>query len=135
MVQQGNLVPMSGPRGHTVPSHVLYADDLLIFCKGTKKNMECLMTIFNRYAEASGQCISKEKSEVYNGSIPSNKFLNIVDILGFGVGHLPFIYLGVPLFKGKPRSIHLHPLADKIKSKLTTSKGSLLSIMGRVQLV
>lgn len=41
----------------------------------------------------------------------------------------------MPLFQGKPRSRHFQPIADKIKAKLSTWKGSLLSIIGRVQLV
>jgi hypothetical protein len=48
---------------------------------------------------------------------------------------MPFNYLGVPIFKGKPKACHLQPIADKIKLKLSAWKASLLSIAGRVQLV
>lgn len=51
--------------------------------------------------------------------------------MGFSIGKLPFTYLGIPIFKGKP----LQPIADRIKSKLAAWKASLLSIAGRVQLV
>lgn len=37
------------------------------------------------------------------------------------------------IFKGKPRKSHILPIANKFKTKLATWKGSLLSIMGRVQ--
>jgi hypothetical protein len=43
-------------------------------------------------------------------------------------------YLGVPIFKGKPKKIHLQPIADRVQSKLANWKASLLSIAGRVQL-
>lgn len=59
----------------------------------------------------------------------------MVNTLGFNAGQLPFVYLGVPLFKGKPKKCHLQPIADKIRLKLASWKGSLLSIMGRIQLV
>lgn len=39
------------------------------------------------------------------------------------------------MFRGKPRRNHLLPIVDRIKTKLASWKGSLLSIMGRVQLV
>lgn len=39
------------------------------------------------------------------------------------------------MFKGKPRKRHLQHIADKIKCKQATWKGSILSIMGRVLLV
>lgn len=48
---------------------------------------------------------------------------------------MPFVYLGVLIFKGKPCKVHLQPIVDKIKAKLATWKGTMLSIMGRVQLV
>jgi hypothetical protein len=55
--------------------------------------------------------------------------------LNFNVGQLPFNYLGVPIFKGKPKVSHLQPIADRIKLKLSAWKASLLSMVGRVQLV
>ncbi|GAU26607.1 hypothetical protein TSUD_102140 [Trifolium subterraneum] len=62
--------------------------------------------------------------------------LNIIsNRLVFGIGSLPFLYLGVPIFRGKPKSRHLSPIADKVKLKLSAWKASLLSIAGRVQLV
>jgi hypothetical protein len=48
---------------------------------------------------------------------------------------LPFNYLGIPIFKGKPKSSVLQPIADRNKLKLSAWKTSLLSIAGRVQLV
>ena len=66
--------------------------------------------------------------------IASHKLM-LVQMCGFSVGAIPFKYLGCPIFKGKPRCIHFRAIVDKIKVKLTSWKGSLLSIMGRVQLV
>jgi hypothetical protein len=51
------------------------------------------------------------------------------------LGTVPFNYLGVPIFKGKPKSFHLQPITDKVKQKLSAWKASWLSIAGRVQLV
>lgn len=59
----------------------------------------------------------------------------ISNVLGFDAGSLPFTYLGVPLFKGRPKAIYLQPIANGIKTKLSTWKGLMVSIMGRVQLV
>jgi hypothetical protein len=56
-------------------------------------------------------------------------------MLGFSMGSVPFMYLGCPIFEGKPKATHFQAIADRIKVKLSTWKGSLLSIMGRVQLV
>jgi hypothetical protein len=55
--------------------------------------------------------------------------------LGFNSGRLHFNYLGCPIFVGKSKVIHFKSIAGKIKIKHAAWKGSLLSIMGRVQLV
>lgn len=36
LVQDGKLNQMTGARGMQVPSHILYADDIMIFCRGTQ---------------------------------------------------------------------------------------------------
>lgn len=46
------------------------------------------------------------------------------------LGRPPFIYLGVPIFKGKPRKVHLMSNDNCIKTKLSTQKGVITSIMG-----
>lgn len=51
------------------------------------------------------------------------------------LGALPFTYLGILLFKGKPKVIHLRSIMDRIHLKLSAWKGRLLTIMGRVQLI
>jgi hypothetical protein len=58
-----------------------------------------------------------------------------MNLLNFNLGSLPFTYLGVPIFKGKPKSIWLQPITDKIHSKQSAWKASLLTMAGRVQLV
>ena len=39
----GKIVPMSYSRGVSIPTHILYADDVMIFCAGTKQNIRCLL--------------------------------------------------------------------------------------------
>ena len=51
------------------------------------------------------------------------------------IGHLPFSYLGVPLFRGKPRKAVLQPIANKILSKFDKWKGKSLSLVGRATLI
>lgn len=126
---------MAGPKGFKTPSHILYADDIMVFCKGTKKGLRNLMNLFSVYGASSGQILSIGKCQFFAGSISSSRITEIKGILGFSQGNIPFTYLGVPIFKGKLKVIYLQPIADRIKAKLAAWKGSLLSIMGRCQLV
>jgi len=79
--------------------------------------------------------VNASKSKFYSGAISLSRAHTISSITGFSHGSLPFNYLGVPLFKGKPKSIHFKPIVDKINFKLCAWKGRLLTIMGRVQLI
>jgi hypothetical protein len=107
----------------------------MIFCKGNLNGLKELKSLFNRYALESGQVINNSKSTIISGSITPRRLELMVQLLNFSIGSLPFNYLGVPIFKGKPRVCHLQPIADRIKLKLLAWKASLLSIAGRVQLV
>ncbi|GAU39929.1 hypothetical protein TSUD_275290 [Trifolium subterraneum] len=134
-VLDGDVTPMSLCRNVQVPTHVLYADEIMVFCKGSKRNLRCLMEIFKSYWEMSGQLINKQKSKFYSGAISNARLLMITNLLGFGAGTIPLNYLGCPIFVGKPKSTHFSAIADKFRVKLASWKGALLSIMGRVQLV
>jgi len=79
--------------------------------------------------------VSNSKSTIFSGSISNNRLQQILDLIGFQVGSLPFNYLGVPIFKGKPKVRHLQPIADKVKAKMSSWKASLLFIAGKVQLI
>lgn len=65
----------------------------------------------------------------------SAKSSRIASTLGFSAGAMLFNNLGVPIFRGKPRRSYLQPIADRILSKFSYWKGSILSMMGRGELV
>lgn len=126
---------MSVCRGTVLPTHVLYADDIMIFCTGLKSNIRELLRIFHRYSAVSGQLINNAKSRFFTGAMNGSRTHMIATMLGFSLGAVPFQYLGCPIFHGKPKVAHFRIITDRIKSKLATWKGRILSIMGRVQLV
>ncbi|XP_019423006.1 PREDICTED: uncharacterized protein LOC109332480 [Lupinus angustifolius] len=135
LVNDHKISTISGPNGLATPSHVLYADDVLIFCKGIKRELQCLQNLNRDYAHSSGQHINISKCKFYTGNVSARKIATLTSFLGFSAGSFPFNYLGVPIFKGRPKRIHLQPIADRILDKLGSWKGKLLSIMGRVELV
>ncbi|XP_070679393.1 uncharacterized protein [Malus domestica] len=111
-----------------------FPDDLFIFCRSDGVTLRNLQGFFDRYSRASGQFINKAKSTFYLGSTSRHRKAVVESYLGFKEGKVPFVYLGVPIFYGKPKRSHLQALADKAKAKLTGWKGKLLSMAGRVQL-
>ncbi|KAF1872450.1 hypothetical protein Lal_00016748 [Lupinus albus] len=97
-------------------------------------NLLALKRLIQDYATASGQHMNLAKCKFYTSCGNARRIQKLSEILGFSAGSLPFYYLGVPLFKGKPRRIHMQPIADRIIDKLATWKGLSLSIMGMVEL-
>ncbi|XP_019435871.1 PREDICTED: uncharacterized protein LOC109342316 [Lupinus angustifolius] len=55
---EGKLSAISGRRNISTPSHVMYADDIIIFCKGLKREILALNKLIYSYAQASGQHIN-----------------------------------------------------------------------------
>ena len=90
----------------------------------------------NAYEEESGQQVNYQKSSIYfgkaKGYVPKYE---ISRILSMSRGSLPFKYLGVPLFRGKPRKHHLQGLMDSLVDKLSGWNGAMLSMAGRLALV
>lgn len=81
------------------------------------------------------QLISLLKSKFYTRAMTNRRTTMLSSMLGFTEGAIPFNYLGCPIFKHKPKCVHFQAIVDKIKVKMATWNGSLLSIMGRVQLI
>ena len=135
LVREGKIKQIKGTRHSMVPSHILYVDDIMLFCKGNSASIQALTQLFNEYAANSGQKVNPSKSILYVGSMTAQRHLNIAISLGFTVVFLPFMYLGAPIFKGKPKAAHFQFIVDRITIKLTAWKASLLSIVGRAQLV
>lgn len=47
LVYSGRVQLMSGPRACATPSHVLYADDIMVFCRGTKRHITALLSLIS----------------------------------------------------------------------------------------
>ena len=131
----GRLLPMTYCRRISLPTNILYVDDVMIICTRSKCNICVLLNILHRYSEVSEQIINNAKIRFNTGAMTATRIQMISAMLGFTVGTVPFLYLGCPIFQGKPKVVHFQMITNRIKTKLSTWKGSLLSIMGRVQLV
>ncbi|XP_060183094.1 uncharacterized protein LOC132613052 [Lycium barbarum] len=59
----------------------------------------------------------------------------ILDVLGYTVGDLPFRYFGVPLDSKKLAIAHCIPLIEKITTKIQCWSSKLLSYAGRLQMI
>lgn len=64
---KGSLKPISSPKSCSAPTHSLYADDVMLFYRGDKKNLLLVLKILQDYSNASGQFINYSKSRIFFG--------------------------------------------------------------------
>ncbi|XP_013608522.1 PREDICTED: uncharacterized protein LOC106315336 [Brassica oleracea var. oleracea] len=113
-------------------SHLLFADDSLLFCKATEEEGRNLSAILAMYQKASGQEVNYAKSAISFGKgIPFTVQSNISTIFGItkigGFGR----YLGLPEQIGRKRKEDFHYIVDRIKNKLDSWYSKFLSTAGK----
>ena len=89
-----------GGGGGGVISHLLYADDTLLFYEPNKDQMKFLSWTLMWFEAMSGLRINLNKSKIIPvGAVDNDAELALE--LGCGIGSLPTLYLGLP-----PRASH-----------------------------
>jgi hypothetical protein len=63
--RMGNITGVSISRGGPRVSHLLFADDSLLFCQASIAASEKLMEILSTYEDSSGQKLNKEKTTIF----------------------------------------------------------------------
>ncbi|XP_040995112.1 uncharacterized protein LOC121241423 [Juglans microcarpa x Juglans regia] len=123
-------------RGTPLVSHLMYADDIVIFANGGKRSMRSLMQVLKCYEGWSGQMLNKDKSAIYfSKSISLSRKGNIILTTGFSEGGFPFKYLGVPIVVGRLKVCDFGDLLGKVKKKIAGWKMKFLSAGGRTILL
>lgn len=78
-------------------SHLLFADDNMIYCKGSEEELNQLVQLLNRYSMVSGQRINYQKSSIYFGKkIPKSRREEIKETMGIENTGGEGFYLGLP---------------------------------------
>ncbi|XP_074291826.1 uncharacterized protein LOC141618631 [Silene latifolia] len=123
--------PMCGP---LKLNHLLFADDLLLFSKGTAASIMWMLRAFATFSSTSGLCLNKEKTEIYFNGVPDQIMADILQVSGFRKGTLPFKYLGIPISSKKLTNNEGRKLTDKITARIRSSGATHLFYAGRLTL-
>lgn len=117
-------------------SHLLFADDILLFTNGDKESMSNLINLINKFCSISGEQLNPSKSQiVFSTAIDDAHRLNICMETGFANTTLPITYLGAPLYKGRTLVQYFHYLIDKVRKRICGWAKRLLSMGGRAEIV
>nr|XP_025703912.1 uncharacterized protein LOC112805796 [Arachis hypogaea] len=117
-------------------THLLFADDCIIFSGAEEEEIYQLVQILNQYTSASGQVINLEKSGIIFGNqIPIQTRVNIEDILNIPTWDSPGRYLGLPAQWGRAKGKALEWIMEKVEGKIEGWKESLLNQAGKEVLI
>ncbi|XP_074305913.1 uncharacterized protein LOC141641138 [Silene latifolia] len=95
-------------------SHLCFADDLILFCKGEKGSVELLLHAFSLFSKASGLQMNREKSSFYCNGMALGLIQELEQATGMKRGSTPFKYLGVSVSPKRLSVLDCQCLVDQI---------------------
>jgi hypothetical protein len=134
-VEEGRWKTLRAGRNGLVVSHLMFADNLLLFGEATGRQMRGLMEILNNFCKMSGQEVSNEKTSIlFSKNVNRDTRNRLVQMSGFRETEQLGNYLGVPLTARAPRKDDFQYIIDQVSAKLANWKANQLSFAGRVTL-
>ncbi|WOL08423.1 hypothetical protein Cni_G17176 [Canna indica] len=99
-------------------SHILFADDMVLFVKGSKNSCKNLKRLVDKYCRWTGQKVNKSKSEIFfPGKCDAAYKHKICQYLDIKEGKYPMKYLGTYLAPKRLENKYQMKLANKVKGK------------------
>ncbi|KAL0300394.1 UNVERIFIED_CONTAM: hypothetical protein Sangu_3122900 [Sesamum angustifolium] len=108
---RGVAISRQGPR----VSHLLFADDTLIFCQASGEAMYCVKRVLKEFEAASRMVVNLEKLEIlFCRNISERQKEDLAWILKVRVVEKHAIYLGLPALVGRSKKEIFQSLKDRI---------------------
>ncbi|XP_062100338.1 uncharacterized protein LOC133806230 [Humulus lupulus] len=115
--------------------NLCFADDVILFCKGSSAVVNILKDSLRKFSEASGLSINTKKSQIYFGGVSADVKTEILQVLQLPAGSFPLHYLGVPLRPTKWKHVDCEIIIQKMRTKLFSWSSKHLSYAGRLLLI
>jgi hypothetical protein len=132
----GNLHGIKIARNSPSISHLLFADDIMIFSKATKREANSILKCLSTYSVWSGQKLNVSKSSLFlSKNCRSSTISLIKSILNLSVIPAKAKYLGIPLFFNKSKKLTFVDLKHKLLAKVFGWRFKLLSQAAKTTLV
>ncbi|KAL9661586.1 hypothetical protein QQ045_026410 [Rhodiola kirilowii] len=107
-------------------SHLMFADDVIIFSKANLGSLAKIKAALKLFYTWSGLNVSDDKER---------EIEVMARAMGFQIGRLPFLYLGVPLDGCSLKRSSYNLIIDKMLSKIKSWSAKCLSYAGRLVLI
>lgn len=99
-------------------NHLIFADDVFLFCKGDLASVNALMHGVTLFSSISSLHINTSKSQCFLGNVNEDTTVYIMSITGFSRGSFPVKYLGLHLISTKLNSRDCIPLVNKFCDRI-----------------
>jgi hypothetical protein len=117
-------------------THVMYADDLMLFARASTREVKVLDECLEKYCLWLGQLINREKSGlIFSKLVQRVRKRAIKCELNMKAISMLATYLGAPLFSSTSRSKDFKFLQERLESKLKGWRCKTLSWAGRSTLI
>ena len=121
---KGFALCRNGPR----LTHLLFADNNLLFCRATDQECSNILKILEEYGSCSGQQFNRNKTTIFFNKLTSEeKREHIKQVLGVPEIKQYEKYLGLPSFVGRRKKASFEFIKEKVWRKLQGWEEKLLS--------
>ena len=126
---------IKGRRGDgALVSHLLFADDTLVFCDASQDQMVYLSWVLMWFEAISGLRINLDKSKILSVGRVENLEVLALEV-GCKVGRLPTSYLGIPLGANHKSVAVWDGVEERFRKRLAMWKRQFISRGGRITLI
>ena len=117
-------------------THLLFADDSLLFCRATEQECTNILEILDVYRSCSGQQINQNKTTIFFSKLISEEIRqHLKQALGVPEIKQYEKYLGLPSFVGRKKKASFNFIKERVWRKLQGWEEKLLSQAGRKILI
>jgi hypothetical protein len=134
--QQSNIHGIQIARNAPKITHLLFADDSLLFARANPKEAETIMKVLQSYQLASGQMVNLDKSEVsFSRNVPEIEKDMICHQIAIKTVASHSRYLGLPVIFGRSKKDVFSFVQERIWKKVKGWKEKFLSRAGKETLI
>lgn len=89
-------------------NHLIFADDLMVFCKADMQYISMVMEALDHFSEVTELVANRNKSNIFIAGVDAYFEERILEKTGFSIGTLPIRYLGLHLSSKKWRKVECY---------------------------
>lgn len=134
--QEQRIKGVKVSRNSPMVTHLMYADDVVIYCRANSNEAAIVRCILQEYCQATGQEINWDKSSIHfsaNTTRPLRSYL--CNLMGMKECNHRSLYLGLPFCKFNSKKEAFGGIMEKLANKLSGWKKKSLSMAGRLALI